>query len=627
MSQESDSVSKVQGDQVPSMNALFDAMRDFDGAPEEFLSGLVQLQVQAVNGKGGAILRIPPDGTVEAVAVYPPFPENSTAPVWLAQGAELAGEALKQGAILVRDMHGTEDLYGQGPREHVVMVPLSGGRGSMGVAVFLLGATGQAVLERQVERLELTISLMYLHELRLVLEHRQLDLARMRVSMDTLSAVNAHSRFTGAAMSICSEMAARWQCERVSFGVMEGRYVKLKAMSNTEKFSRKMKLVQDIEAAMEECLDQDIEIVSPASPEATYVSRANTELARKHGPSAVVSIPLRRDGKPVGVVLAERPQDQPLELGQIEAMRLSCELCTARLLDLHDTDRWFGARAASSVKNGLSTFMGPKHTWAKLTAIVVFLIIVFLVFFKGTYSAEGEMTINADKEQQITAPFEGILESVNVKVGDPVVAGKTVLFVFDTEEMNGRLFEAKTAHSSALKEAKYARGKNEIAEAVTKELEAEKIMASIRLLESQISRASVKSVIDGTVASGNLEPHLGRRFGMGEAIMSVARMDTVHAEVLIDEDQIADIELGQKGELATHASPGEHMAFVVERIDPVAEVAENRNVFRVRLRFKDADTRLKLNMSGIAKIHVGKRLYAYIWSRKLVNWLRMKLWM
>ena len=38
-----------------------------------------------------------------------------------------------------------------------------------------------------------------------------------------------------------------WQCERVSLGFFKGRYVQLRAMSHTEKFSRKMKIVQELE--------------------------------------------------------------------------------------------------------------------------------------------------------------------------------------------------------------------------------------------------------------------------------------------------------------------------------------------------------------------------------------------
>jgi hypothetical protein len=32
-------------------------------------------------------------------------------------------------------------------------------------------------------------------------------------------------------------------------------------------------------------------------------------------------------------------------------------------------------------------------------------------------------------------------------------------------------------------------------------------------------------------------------------------------------------------------------------------------------------------MEGVAKIDLGRRSYAWIWTRRIVNWVRMKLWL
>ena len=100
--------------------------------------------------------------------------------------------------------------------------------------------------------------------MRLTLQHRQFDLQpAAHGDGDARRPSTSTDRFAGAAMTFCNEIAARWQADRVGLGFLKGRYVQLKALSHTEKFSRKMKLVQDIEAAMEECLDQDVEIIYP----------------------------------------------------------------------------------------------------------------------------------------------------------------------------------------------------------------------------------------------------------------------------------------------------------------------------------------------------------------------------
>ncbi len=131
------------------------------------------------------------------------------------------------------------------------------------------------------------------------------------------------------------------------------------AKLSTEKFSRKMKLVQDIESAMEESFDQDIETVYPPAADATYVSRSAAELSSRHGPTAVLNLPLRKAGKAIATLTLERPVDQPFALEEVETLRLTCDLCIARLENLHRHDRWFGARMAGAARKGSCRHIRP----------------------------------------------------------------------------------------------------------------------------------------------------------------------------------------------------------------------------------------------------------------------------
>ncbi len=72
--------------------------------------------------------------------------------------------------------------------------------------------------------------------------------------------------------------------------------------------------------------------------------------------------------------------------------------------------------------------------------------------------------------------------------------------------------------------------------------------------------------------------------------------------------------------------PDLRIPFVVERVSPMAEVVNNRNVFKVRARLLETHSWMRPGMEGIAKISIGKRRYIWIWTRKAVNWVRMKLW-
>ena len=52
-------------------------------------------------------------------------------------------------------------------------------------------------------------------------------------------------------------------------------------------------------------------------------------------------------------------------------------------------------------------------------------------------------------------------------------------------------------------------------------------------------------------------------------------------------------------------------------------------MFRVRVRFLENLENLnwmKPNIEGTAKINIREERYVWIWTHKLVNWIRMKLW-
>jgi hypothetical protein len=80
------------------------------------------------------------------------------------------------------------------------------------------------------------------------------------------------------------------------------------------------------------------------------------------------------------------------------------------------------------------------------------------------------------------------------------------------------------------------------------------------------------------------------------------------------------------GTLASVGRPDRKIRFAIERINPIAEVIDNQNVFRVRARIFEHLEWMRPGMEGEARISAGRRTYLWIVSHRLVDWLRMKLW-
>ncbi len=606
--------------------AIVDELVAFDGPPEVFLRRLLMAQCQLGSADAGAVLRAGEGGRPEALAVHPEPQAGAPAPVWLAQAAEAMAAVVASAQTAVFPLHTTEELYGQQARQHLVLLPLRGGGQVRGVSAFVLAHDDSAVLEQCRERLELTVTLLSLYEMRLSLQRRQGDLDLFAAAMSVAAAINEHQRFKPAAIAFCNEVANRWKAERVSLGIQRGAYIKLQAMNQTEQFNRKMQLIQDIESAMEECMDQQVEVVHPAPPEAPYIWRAAEQLTTKHGPTAVCSLPLRRGDETIGVLTVERPADRPLNLRDAEGLRLTCNLCAALLGNLHDSDRWIGAKLALSAKRAGGALVGSEHTWAKLTAVAVSVVVLFLVFAKGTYHVEAPFIVEAQQGRVIAAPFDGYIKMVNVDPGDEVQAGESVLAQMETAELRLRRASLVAEHLRYLKEADLARRENKTVEVQIAQHQADGVAADIDEIDHWLSRSDIIPEVSGVVVEGDLKRRVGQAISKGDVMFEIAQLDDLRARLRVPEDRIADVEKGMTGDLATAAQPGVYMRFEVDRIEPMAQVDDQRNVFIVRVRLLDESGRLKPGMAGVAKIDAGKRSYAWIWTRQAVDWVRMKLW-
>lgn len=604
---------------------LLEQLGRFDENPSSFLVNLLATQSFLGKADAGAIIRSNTEQRIDVLAVYPQLEKGNASPLWLTESAQLVQKHTDKTSAVKPLEHSS--VEGQPARSHIAMIPLKMAEISNATAVFYIEADDKAILEERFQRLQLIVGMLNYSEARFARLVGQGKLKRFQQAMEILSAFNQQDKFTSATMALCNEVASQWQCQRVSLGFLKGRYVQLKAMSHTEDFSRKMKAIQDIESAMEESLDQDIEVLSPASDGTTYISRAADELSQKYGSQTVLSLPLRQKGDVIAVLTLERPADKVFSSDEIETIRLTCELCTARLKNLYEYNRWIGATIAVKTRNFFAGFFGPGHTLAKVLTIILFVAILFVVFVKGQFRPQAPFILEAIQQQVIPAPFDGYIKSVAVEVGDNIEGENSILAALDDAELRLQLAAAKAEKAGFLKQESAYMRDSETVRAQIARANADKAQAQIDLLNYQIGQANLISPINGIVVKGDWKRQIGAPVKTGDILFEVCPLEFLRAQLMVPEDLIFDIEVGQEGRLATASYPGQPTKFVVERINPMAEVLNHRNVFTVRVRLLETYPWMRPGMEGVAKVSVGKRCYIWIWTRKITNWIRMKFWL
>ena len=133
-------------------------------------------------------------------------------------------------------------------------------------------------------------------------------------------------------------------------------------------------------------------------------------------------------------------------------------------------------------------------------------------------------------------------------------------------------------------------------------------------------------VVDGIVVSGDLSQLLGAPVEQGKLLFEIAPLDEYRVILQVDERDIAQLKVGQRGELALSGLPHERLPFVVSQIAPVSTPDEGRNSFRVEAQIEHPSQRLRPGMEGVGKVEIGRRRLLWVWTHNLVDWLRLAAW-
>jgi len=596
---------------------------------------VLEVQRRLIEAEQGAMIALrgqeqPP----EVIALAPATGQTATPetpPAWVTTALSGQDRAVaKLGPARVMPIR-RDDLYETQHSTHALMLPVSQSGGRLIVTFFLIQHFEPDALPRWVERLTLSRAAQDAFELRLTLEQRSAELSRLAGSVQAIGAFNDQDRLRGAGMAVCNELAQRYNAERVSIGLLRSRYVKLIGLSHTERVNRKMLLVQDIERTMEECLDQDEVVLFPTpqrgGEQFGAVTRAAEHLSEQHGPTRVLSLPLRRRGEVIGALTIELSPQQRFAAEQIEALQLTAELVTPRLANLAKHDRFFLLRWADTSKQVAGNLVGADYAWAKLTVILVVAGLLASVLIRGDQTVEAPFRLKPDSIRVVAAPYAGFLNRVEVEPDDQVTEGETLLAALDTSELRLELADRRAELAKFIGEADMAMREDKTAEAKIARAEIQRTQAQIARLEHRIEQARMVAPLTGTVLTGELKRRVGAPVEQGEVLFELGSADALYAELAMPESAITQIDTGQTGRLATAAQPGVYLPIRLVKINPVAEVIGEQNSFRVRAEFDtDEPIRLTTGTEGVARVTVGRAPYLWIWTKGLVDWVRLKLW-
>ena len=567
--------------------------------------------------QGLVVLAAMRGGPIEPVASWPPKVVPEAALLAAIDGA------VRGGRMIVQSVEPRKDTAETGPSLAIgYPVGVSGRvRGAAGLLVTSGAEDPRTVIDR------IAWGCGWIEAL---LRRRSVSLGdRIGTVVELLATGLHHDRFQEAATAVATELAGVFGCERVSIGFLNGLHVKLAALSNSAAFGKRANLVRAIELAMEESIDQQAIIVTPA-PEGQehqeHVVRAHEALSREHGQNVICTVPLAEDNRVLGAITLERPADNPFDPATVQLFEHVGVLLGPVLELKRREDRWIGRKALDSLGDFFDHLLGPRHVALKLGAIAVAAFAAFLWFAKGDYRVTADGGLEGKIQRALAAPVAGYLSEAQSRAGDVVKAGE-VMATLDDRDLRLERLKWATQRAKQQREYSEALAKNEVAKAQVLRTQIEQADAQLTLLDEQISRLRITAPFDGVVVSGDLSQQLGAPVERGNVLFEVAPLNEYRVVLKVDERDVVDVRVGLSGELILSSMPNRGFAFRVEKITPVSTAQEGRNFFRVEARPVGEDTEaLRPGMQGVAKITIDERRLAWIWSHKVVHWVQMLLW-
>jgi multidrug resistance efflux pump len=456
-----------------------------------------------------------------------------------------------------------------------------------------------------------------------------------------IASINTAPNFKGACLQLVNELSKQFGLDRVALGWVKNDTVRTQAISDTEFFDRRMAMLVKLEAAMDECLDQEQPVVFPQPAAegpggdvllAQAIVHSHRELAAGNAKLKLCSLPLRIDDDVVGVVLLEASSDQPIDLNTVELLQAAMDLVAPVLRLRKSDDRLLAVRAWDSTVKTAAWAVGPKHTVWKAAGLALLAAMIFVTLYTKTYRISADATLEPRIRRIISAPFDGQLKRLmpGIEPGAQVKQGQVLAELDITEYLlslasaNAKLYQAEKAASSARQE----RDQGKVA---SYEEQAKAAKAEADAYRYRIERSQIIAPIDGEIIAGDLKERVGSTLKLGDPLFQVASLEEFVVVAKVDERDIALVReafanKGGKGQIATRTRPSEPFDVIVERIVPLAQAAEGKNIFELRGKLVGSAPWLRPGMEGVAKFDTEERSLLWIGTRRIIDTVRMWWW-
>ena len=588
---------------------------------EEFCGSWLVIQCHAIGGvsDGVVVLHKPGTKSFAPVAFFPESPRDRT------HLARVSERALKEGQGIAQPGEPVGDGDAHGPRYQLAYpVRLDGEiRGVVGVDIAWRPEARLQAAMRELQWGSCWLEVL----LRRHADPTDAERQRLKLALDLVSTLLEVPSLKESTTAFTTELATRLGCDRVTLGMLEGKRVRVAAVSHSPQFEKRANLMRAIERAMEEAVDQEEMVVYPAEREGRpVVARAHEALLRESEAGSATTFPLEHGGHVVGALTFERAAGHRFEVPTLEVCAAVASIAGPIIELKHGNEASLPMHAGRSAKGLWQRLAGPGHPGWKLGAIGLSAAATFLAFATGEFRVSANSTVEGVVQRAVSAPINGFVTAAPRRAGDTVSQGQMIARL-DDRDLRLERVKIESQREQYVKQYRAAMGNRERAQIAIVSAQIAQAEAQLALVNEHLARTELVAPFDGIIVSGDLSQRLGAPVERGQVLFEVAPLADYRMVLQVDERDISHVAEGQSGELTVTSMPGERFAFKVRRITPVNTAKEGRNFYRVEAQLQqEAQTRLRPGMEGVGKIAIDERKLVWIWTHGFIDWMRLWAW-
>jgi RND family efflux transporter MFP subunit len=330
-------------------------------------------------------------------------------------------------------------------------------------------------------------------------------------------------------------------------------------------------------------------------------------------------------GEAVGVLTLEYPAGHALREEDLLTGEMVARLLAPVIAQGQEQERWFAGKLRRRLHHWREALLGPDHPSYQLAALAALLVVAVLLGVKGEFRITAKTVIEGLVQRAAVAPFDGFLQQAPVRAGDRVQAGQ-VLATLDDRDLQLEQRRWRSEQEQTRRKYQDAQARHERAAASVLDAQLNQLEAQLALVEEKLARTRIQAPFDGLVVTGDLSQLLGAPITQGKVLFEIAPLDSYRVILKVDERDIRYVSEGQKGQLALSGLTQERLGFTVSKVTPVATAEEGGNFFRVEAQLEEPGIPLRPGMEGIGKITVGEEKLGWLWTRRLLDWVRISCW-